>query len=102
MFHLQADGELHPRWVLDGIYWRQQLAFLQAGYAGAVAVLEKGCWWVCVSNQQSSTLISPSTVAQSTQVFRREKVPYVVAAQTGWLRHGLRRREVQEWFVHAV
>jgi hypothetical protein len=32
---------------------------------------------------------------------RRRGIPYVRAAQTGWLKHGTRRREIVEWFLPA-
>ena len=30
--------------------------------------------------------------------FRRRGMPYLLADQTGWLKHGTRRREIVEWF----
>ena len=85
LFHLAPDGAIHPRWVLQGETFSAQVAALQSEWPDADGQIEKGWQMLPVPPQRPS----PSLV-------RRARVQ---AKQTGWLRHGTRRREITRWFV---
>ena len=83
LFHLMPDGAIRPRWVLQGETFAAQVAALQAQWPDADGQIEKG-WQM-----------RPVPPQRPTPAPR----PRVQARQTGWLRHGTRRREITRWFV---
>jgi hypothetical protein len=100
LFILHPDGHLTPRWVLQGATFVAQAAALQAEWPQAQCLIQKGNRWVQLS-QPGQELNAPAS-QRLTASLRRQGIAYVCANQTGWLRHGTRRREVRTWFVpHA-
>ena len=96
LFTLHPDGHLTPRWVLQGATFVAQAAALQAEWPQAQCLIQKGNRWVQLS-QPGQELNAPAS-QRLTASLRRQGIAYVCANQTGWLRHGTRRREVQTWF----
>jgi hypothetical protein len=96
LFILHPDGHLTPRWVLQGATFVAQAAALQAEWPQAQCLIQKGNRWVQLS-QPGQELNAPAS-QRLTASLRRQRIAYVCANQTGWLRHGARRREVQTWF----
>ncbi len=93
LFALSPKGELHARWVLQGETFAAQAAALQAQWPGAQCQIQKGYQWVDLPMAPPATPHSLVT----TQPARLR------AVQTGWLRHGTRRREITQWFIpHAT
>lgn len=81
LFHLTQAGALVPRWVLQGETLAHQVDWLRAQWPGAVCEVQKGCEVL-----RFAPLGSPDGSR-------------VRAEQTGWLRHGTRRREIALWRV---
>ena len=143
LFVLHPDGQLSPRWVLQGVTFACQAAALQAGWPQAQCLIQKGKRWLLLSQPEHelnpdcraidfhnnraascAPTVARLEVSQTrfrrsnekskwangllefneqathrlTASLRRQGIAYVCANQTGWLRHGTRRREVQEWF----
>jgi RNA-directed DNA polymerase len=91
LFTLSPAGELHARWVLQGETFATQAAALQAQWPAALCQIQKGYLLLELPQQQPTT---PASAAQPARVR---------AVQTGWLRHGTRRREITHWFIpHAA
>lgn len=89
---------LIPRWVLQGeTHARQAEAFMRE-WPRVWCLLQKGNRWGVLP---APAHLTPRWVAALQADLRRRGIPYVRAAQTGWLRHGTRRREIVEWFVPA-
>ncbi|OGS97614.1 MAG: hypothetical protein A3K04_00135 [Gallionellales bacterium RBG_16_56_9] len=84
LFALTPSGQLHARWVLQGETVARQTAELRALWPGAVCLIQKG--YQCMVWQPLHA--QPATPPQR-----------VHARQTGWLRHGTRRREISDWFI---
>jgi len=138
LFILHADGQISPRWVLQGANFAGQVAALKAGWSQAgvttparkslenclhppgartsarplvQCLIQKGNRWLWLAQPELSRpeLSRPEqefdelAIHRLTASLRRQGIAYVVAHQTGWLRHGTRRREVREWFSpHAA
>ena len=85
LFHLTPDGAIHPRWVLQGETFAAQVAALQFEWPGADCQIQKGWQMLPVPVPEQRPTPTPRTRLQ--------------ARQTGWLRHGTRRREITRWFV---
>ena len=83
LFHLVPDGAIHPRWVLQGATFAAQAAALQAQWPDADGQIQKG--WQMLPVPPKHPAPAPRARVQ--------------ARQTGWLRHGTRRREITRWFV---
>jgi retron-type reverse transcriptase len=169
LFVLHPDGQLSPRWVLQGATFAGQVAALKAEWPQARCLIQKGNRWLLLPGfvgasparerkEQSHTGCAPTgdfcsdrlnelnqnplqlpqptpalpfqgggrgrakptppmtrggregfglygqtefdeqATRRLTASLRRQGIAYVCANQTGWLRHGTRRREVQEWF----
>ena len=96
LFILHPDGHLTPRWVLQGATFVAQAVALQAEWPQAQCLIQKGNRWVRLS-QPGQELNAPAS-QRLTASLRRQGIAYVCANQTGWLRHGTRRREVRAWF----
>jgi RNA-directed DNA polymerase len=91
LFTLSPAGELHARWVLQGETFATQAAALQAQWPAALCQIQKGYLLLEFPQQQPTTPASAAPPAR------------VRAVQTGWLRHGTRRREITHWFIpHAT
>lgn len=84
LFAWRADGSLAPRWVLQGVTLAQQMQALQTQWPQAHSQVQKGRQWL--------QLPAPGQADGS----------HVTARQTGWLRHGTRRREVLAWHNAAA
>lgn len=89
LFALSPAGELHARWVLQGETFAAQAAALQAQWPGALCQIQKGYQLIALQ----PILSQPAVLSQRPQPAR------VRAVQTGWLRHGTRRREITHWFI---
>jgi hypothetical protein len=127
LFVLHPGGQLSPRWVLQGVTFAGQVAALKAEWPQARCLIQKGNRWLLLSQPvgaASAAITTPSAersiaaeaaptgeyranelsgfneqaLHRFTASLRRRGIAYVCANQTGWLRHGTRRREVQEWF----
>lgn len=117
LYHLQADGSLSRRWVLEAASFAAQCEVLRAEWPQALCLIEKGNRWVVLGESGPGFRCAASGLrdrawrerefdATGVEAFkaglRAARVAYVCAAQTGWLRHGVRRREVLEWFVPVL
>jgi RNA-directed DNA polymerase len=89
LFTLSPAGELQARCVLQGETFAAQAAALQALWPGAQCQIQKGFQWVDLP-------IAPPETPHSSQIAQPARVR---AVQTGWLRHGTRRREITHWFI---
>ncbi len=89
LFALSPAGDLHARWVLQGEAYAAQAAALQTQWPAALCHIQKGYQLVELAPLQPATPPTTATV-------RPERAR---AVQTGWLRHGTRRREITRWFV---
>ncbi len=96
LFVLHPDGQLSPRWVLQGVTFAGQVAALKAEWPQAQCLIQKGNCWLLLSQPEQE--FNEQATLRLTASLRRQGIAYVCANQTGWLRHGTRRREVQEWF----
>jgi hypothetical protein len=96
LFILRPDGQLNPRWVLQGATFASQVATLRAGWPQVQCLIQKGNRWLLLA--QPGLELDESAAARLTASLRRQGIAYICANQTGWLRHGTRRREVREWF----
>jgi hypothetical protein len=96
LFVLHPDGQLSPRWVLQGVSFSGQAAALQAEWPQAQCLIQKGNRWLLLS--QPGQEFNAQATHRLTAGLRRQGIAYVCANQTGWLRHGTRRRAVQAWF----
>ncbi|MFZ2990945.1 hypothetical protein [Ideonella sp.] len=79
LFCMDAQGSLHQRWVLQGSTFAQQVSSLRQQWPQARTVVHKGA---------ERLHFPPSAAADGSRVH---------AVQTGWLRHGTRRREIVQW-----
>jgi len=82
--------------VLQGATFAAQVAALKAGWPQARCLIQKGNRWLLLSQPEQE--FNEQATQRLTASLRRQGIAYVCANQTGWLRHGTRRREVQEWF----
>lgn len=89
LFNLSSAGELHARWVLQGETFAAQVAALQAEWPAAQCQIQKGYQLIELPPLQPAKL--PAIATATPQRVR--------ALQTGWLRHGTRRREIAHWFI---
>lgn len=86
LFDWQADGQLRKRWVIEGSNWREQLAWLVKNWPHAEHFVQKG--------YETYHLPRPAATQAPEQ-----QTAQLHAIQTGYLRHGLRRREINRWCV---
>jgi len=96
LFVLLPDGQISQRWVLQGATFGAQAASLKSAWPQAQHLIQKGNRWLWLS--QPGQEFNAQSIQRLTASLRRQGVAYVCANQTGWLRHGTRRREVQAWF----
>ncbi len=89
LFTLSPTGDLHGRWILQGETFAAQAAALQAHWPAAQCLIQKGYQWVELPPLQPATQHTNVTAPPAR----------VRAVQTGWLRHGTRRREITQWFI---
>jgi hypothetical protein len=105
LYDLWPDGSLHPRWVVQGVTLGQQIQAARAAWPCARVLIQQGnrfSVWYSWQEGRNPALQASIPVGQHGSLlthFRTVNQPYVVVVQTGWLRHGVRRREVREWFV---
>lgn len=76
LFHINPAGDLTPRWVLQGTTLGEQVAWLRSQWPHAVCKVQKG---------YETLHFAPLQAPDGSLVY---------AQQTGWLRHGTRRREI--------
>lgn len=76
LFHINPAGDLSPRWVLQGSTLAEQVAWLRSQWPHAVCSVQKGF---------ETLRFAPLQTPDGSRVH---------AVQTGWLRHGTRRREI--------
>lgn len=76
LFHINPAGDLSPRWVLSGTTLAEHVAWLRKQWPHAVCSVQKGC---------ETLRFAPLQMPDGSSVH---------AVQTGWLRHGTRRREI--------
>lgn len=81
LFAINPAGELTPRWVLQGETLPKQVQWLRQQWPHAVCEVQKG-----IDTLRFGPLAAPDGSR-------------VCAMQTGWLRHGTRRREIERWFI---
>lgn len=81
LFSLSPAGALAPRWVLQGATLAQQVAWLRAQWPQAVCCVQKGC---------QTLRFAPFGPPNGSRVHAR---------QTGYLRHGGRRREINQIYT---
>lgn len=84
LFHISPHGQLTPRWVLQGTTLSEQVAWLRQQWPRAVCVVQKGCEWL---------RFAPLRVPDGSRVR---------ATQTGWLKHGTRRREITDFYFKEI
>ena len=89
LFTLSPTTGLHARWVLQGETFAAQAAALQAQWPAALCQIQKGYQLLELAPLQLATQPTTTTVMPAR----------VRAVQTGWLRHGTRRREITNWFI---
>jgi RNA-directed DNA polymerase len=99
MFDLSANGELHPSWVLQGVYGAQQIQWLRERFPAAIGFYETGNEWMCIPIGNVHVIKTTQVSSVGGCAMRSRSQAYVVATKTGRLKHGLSRREVHEWFV---
>jgi RNA-directed DNA polymerase len=80
LFHINPAGDLSPRWVLQGSTLAQQVAWLREQWPHAQCSVQKGC---------QTLRFAPLQTPDGSRVH---------AVQTGWLRHGTRRREITQFY----
>ncbi len=80
LFRINPAGHIVPRWVLQGTTLAEQVAWLRHQWPHAVCEVQKGFEWL-----RFAPLHTPDCTK-------------VRAAQTGWLKHGRRRREMTDFF----
>ncbi len=99
LFSLSADGSLQVRWLLEGVTFAQQACALQHGQQATHCLIQRGCRFYGLQSGRPHLEYRPEQLAVVLANFRQQGVAYRVAKQTGWLRHGTRRRELCEWFI---
>ena len=92
---------LTPRWVLQGETYARQAEVFARDWPEAWRLLQRGNRWAVMPAASQHLPTAPQAAALQADL-RRRAIPYVRAAQTGWLKHGTRRREIVEWFVPAA
>ncbi len=76
LLYINPAGDLAPRWVLQGTTLAQQITWLRSQWPHAVCSVQKGF---------ETLRFAPMQQPDCSRVH---------AQQTGWLRHGTRRREI--------
>jgi Reverse transcriptase (RNA-dependent DNA polymerase) len=82
LFYINPAGDLSARWVLQGETLARQTQWLREQWPAAVCELQKGF---------ETLRFAPLKPGAAPEGCR------VRAEQTGWLRHGSRRREISGW-----
>lgn len=83
LFHINPAGDIAPRWVLQGTTLSEQVAWLRSQWPHAACSVQKGC---------ATMRFAPLQAPDGSRVHAR---------QTGWLRHGTRRREITKFLFLA-
>ncbi len=105
LYDLWPDGSLHPRWIVQGVTLGQQIQAAREAWPAATVLIQEGnrfSVWYPWQNHRNPALMArvpDGYVPLWLTRYRTRNQPYVVVVQTGWLRHGVRRREIREWFV---
>jgi len=105
LYDLWPDGSLHPRWIVHGVTLGQQIQAVRQAWPAATVLIQEGnrfSVWYPWQNRRNPALMARVPCRYTARWLARYRTlnqPYVVVVQTGWLRHGVRRREVREWFV---
>lgn len=81
LFHINPAGDLSPRWVLQDTTLAEQAAWLRSQWPHAVCSVQKGF---------ETLRFAPLQTPDGSRVH---------AVQTGWLRHGTRRREITHFQI---
>lgn len=100
LFVLHRDGQIGPRWLLQGVCFTDQASELKETWREAHCLIQQGNRWRSMA--QPGLELDRVATQRLQASLRRQGVAYVRADQTGWLRHGARRREVREWFYPAA
>lgn len=98
LFSLSVRAELLPRWVLSGVTFAQQHEAMQIGAPKVKCFIQRGYRFYLFRKCLPAWDYRPEQMPALLRYLRRIGIAYCVAKQTGWLRHGTRRREVCEWF----
>ncbi|MCF7999936.1 MAG: RNA-directed DNA polymerase [Methylovulum sp.] len=98
LFTLSPNGEIGARWVLPGVTFAQQRDAMRTGEPKAKCFIQRGCRFHLFRERLPAWDYRPEQMPALLIYLRRTGIAYCVAKQTGWLRHGTRRREVCEWF----
>jgi hypothetical protein len=85
--------------VLEGATFAQQSRVLQQGQPATHCFIQRGCRFYQLQSGSPHLEYRPEQLAVVLANFRRLGVAYRLAKQSGWLRHGTRRRELCEWFI---
>ena len=88
LFDLNAQGKIAPRWVLQGETMTKQVQWLRQQWPQAQCLVQKGYETLGFAPQAPPTDLPTEG-------------SYLSAVQTGWLRHGIRRREITVWHLAA-
>lgn len=105
LYAMAPDGSLQPRWIVQGVTLSQQIQAVRQAWPCATVLIQEGnrfsVWypWQDGRNPALKARIRDKQTGRVLTHYRTTRQPYVVAVQTGWLRHGTRRREVREWWV---
>lgn len=81
LFRIDLAGAIVPRWVLQGVTLSEQIQCLREEWSHAVCEVQKGFETLC---------FAPLKTGDGSRV---------QAEQTGWLRHGVRRREITRFLI---
>ncbi len=84
LFHINPAGQIAPRWVLQGTTLAEQVAWLRQQWPHAVCEVQKGFEWL---------RFAPLQTPDGSRV---------QAVQTGWLKHGTRRREITDFYFKEI
>jgi RNA-directed DNA polymerase len=84
LFHINPAGHMTPRWVLQGTTLTEQVVWLRQQWPHAVCEVQKGFEWLH---------FAPLQAPDGSRVR---------AAQTGWLKHGTRRREITDFYFKEI
>ncbi len=84
LFHINPTGHIAPRWVLQGATLAEQVVWLRQQWPHAVCEVQKGFEWL---------RFAPLQTPDGSRVR---------AAQTGWLKHGTRRREITDFHFKEI
>lgn len=87
------------RWVVGGFGWSSQVDWVRDAYPECIAFIQRGCHWQVVAAGRSKNARVAWGLPDHMERLRASGTDYVRVVQNGRLKHGLRRREVVEWFI---